>query len=132
MNDTFATRIRSSWIEANPTLQQGVESFYKQREEGEFDLVAKCRELMLSKGLEEQVLSAWDTDSNIIEAAPLCFASQRFIINKYWQLQLFTLEKDTQKERFCLIDKGEPKDWVKCFTDVILPRVVAEGLPRVL
>lgn len=129
MSDTFATRVRSTWLEQNEVIRSTAESFKQPRQAGETDLVTECREMLINSGLIREVQAVFDTHPYICEALPLGLNAQRYLLNKFWQVQLMSLSCDTQKERFCLIDRGEAKDWIKCFREGVLPKICEYSLP---
>ena len=107
----------------------GVSPITTARAEGEFDLVAACREAMLSYGLGDKVTSVFDQDLNIRQAANLGVVGQRHILNRYFNLQLLTKASLSVDERFCLIDRGSAEDWLRIFRDTIVPFLAVHDLP---
>lgn len=132
MADDFANRVLKSWEDKNECLKAGNNLFQQPRQEGEIDLVTACRNLLVESGLLANVEQYFDTNKYIRDAAPLGPIAQRFLLNRFWFTQLSSLEQDVQKERFCLIDSGDPEDWLRCFKDGILATVRANQLPTSL
>lgn len=132
MADGFADRVTTSWLNSicGSTPQGNI--FSTPRQEGEMDLIAICRELLIGAGLAQEVTSSFDTNQYIKDAAPLGAEAQRFLLNKFWHLQLISLNCDTQKERFCLLDQGDFSEWVRCFKEAIMPKVIEYKLPLVI
>lgn len=57
---------------------------------------------------------------------------QRFLINRYWRLQLQSLPENTMNARYCLVDEEHiaPKDWLRIFKQGVLPCILKNNLPR--
>lgn len=132
MSTSFADRIMSSWVSQNEVLKPDNNIFTQPRTEGELDLVSACRAAMVGAGLINSVTEAFDTHQYIKDAALLGEVAQRFLLNKFWHVQLLSLDCDTQKERFCLLDQGEAKEWMRCFVEGVLPKIVEYRLPVVI
>ena len=129
MADTFASRVLDSWA-TKPEITNG-NIFTQKRQEGETDLVSCCREMLVSAGLMAN-MTAFETNQYIIDAMPLGEKAQRFLLNNFWRMQLISIEADTQKERFMLLDTGEIGDWIRCFQEGVLPTLVQHRLPIVI
>lgn len=58
---------------------------------------------------------------------------QRFLINRYWRMELAKLEENTMDVRFCLIDEAHvsTKDWLRVFKQGVLPCILKHSLPRI-
>lgn len=54
---------------------------------------------------------------------------QRFLINRYWRVQLGALAIDTMDVRYCLVDTGEISRWLSLFEQGVVPCVVENNLP---
>lgn len=54
---------------------------------------------------------------------------QRFLINRYWRLQLGSLPINTLDERYCLVDTGEIARWLELFEQKVAPCIVTHNLP---
>lgn len=129
MADTFAQRVMSSWRSSVRAADQDTNIFDIPRVEGDIDLVSSCRSMLVGSGLLLSVEASFDQNKYIRDAGPLCPTAQRFLLNKFWQIQLLKLECDTQKARFYLIDQGEFTEWLKCFREGVLPVVIQYNLP---
>ena len=58
---------------------------------------------------------------------------QRFLINRAFRLILGDcLLEDTMNARYCLVDTGEIKDWLRLFKDGVAPQVIRLCLPPAL
>lgn len=58
---------------------------------------------------------------------------QRFLINRYWRMQLQKLDENTIDARFCLVDEAHVKtvDWLRVFKEGVLPCILSHQLPKV-
>lgn len=110
-------------------LQQGIDHYHQPRAEGEVDLISAVRELLINSGLINHVTAFYDNNRFITEAANKNSSAQRFLLNKYWSIQLMASSKPSTEERFCLIPNGTTEDWLRLFTNKILPFIVVNGLP---
>ena len=56
---------------------------------------------------------------------------QRFLINRYWRMQLQSLAEDTMDARYCLVDEQHIKtvDWLRIFKQGVLPCILKHQLP---
>lgn len=54
---------------------------------------------------------------------------QRFLINRYWHLQLGTLPFNTMDQRYCLVPNGTIDRWLQLFDEMVAPLVVQHNLP---
>ena len=56
---------------------------------------------------------------------------QRFLINRYWRMQIMTLSEDTIDIRYCLVDEPHIKttDWLRIFQKGVLPCILKHQLP---
>ena len=132
MADGFAQRVTSSWLNSTCNSNPQSNIFSSPRQEGEIDLVTTCRTILVEAGLIQSVAAVFDQNQYIRDALPLGADAQRFLLNKFWHLQLIRLDCDTQKERFCLLDQGDYSEWVRCFKDAILPKIIEYKLPMAI
>lgn len=109
--------------------QKSVEIFLKERAPEDLDLVESVRDLLVSSGLLPEVIKNFDSSKYIQQAEHLQPEGQRFLLNRYWNLQLLIVDQSTIEERFCLITNGEHTDWLRLFKDKILPCAIANRLP---
>jgi hypothetical protein len=110
-------------------LQSNVEIFLKERAPEDLDLVESVRNLLVNSGLLPEVMKNFDNSNYIRQASSLQPEAQRFLLNRFWNLQLLVVEQSTIEERFCLITTGEYTDWLRLFKDKILPCAIANRLP---
>lgn len=131
MSDSFAQRVTTSWLNSTNAANPQSNIFSSPRQEGELDLVSICRTMLVEAGLMQSVTAAFDQNQYIRDAISLGPEAQRFLLNKFWHLQLISLGCDTQKERFCLLDQGDYNEWIRCFREAVLPKVIEYKLPLV-
>ena len=110
-------------------LQNNVDIFLKERTPEDLNLVESVRTLLVSSGLLPEVVNNFDSSKYIQQAATLQPEGQRFLLNRFWNLQLLVVDQSTIEERFCLITNGEHTDWLRLFKDKILPCAIANRLP---
>lgn len=127
--DEFAKRVMQRIFDQNEFIRSDDNIFTTPRAEGEVNLVAACRQLLVDAGLLLKVQANFDTNKYIIDASPLGLKAQRFLLNKYWSIQLMSLDTDTQAERFCLLPNGTAEDWLNVFKDRVLPTIINSQLP---
>lgn len=120
-------------LEQQPTqFQKGVAVFTEARLETDICLVSQVRELLANSGLLPNVTVYFDTCPYIQEAYQMRPEGQRFLLNRFWNLQLLVANANTVDERFCLISNGEYNDWLRLFKDKILPFAILHRLPTQL
>ena len=113
-------------------IENGLEQFNRPRLPGELNLIQSVRELLISKGLIPEVEAAYNTHSYIRNAEDLNSSAQRYYLNLYWNLQLMTSGKECVNERICLVNRGNPQDWLTLFTGTVLRFIIENNLPRSL
>jgi len=111
------------------SFNAGVSDYLQVREEGDIDLIAHVRKLLIESGLQQNVVESYDTNRFIIEGLNKASHVQRFLLNRFWSLQL-SLFNDSIEERFCLIQNGNVNDWIKLFQSKVLPFIIAKNLPQ--
>ena len=112
-----------------PKQATSLDLFTKPRGENEINLIGEVRSLLMQSGLSANV-PAFDSNRYIKDGVDLGPQAQRFLLNRFWTLQLMQLPVNTQDARFCLIDTGSYKDWLRLFCDRVLPLVQEHQLPR--
>lgn len=50
-------------------------------------------------------------------------------LNRYWRNQLAALHTSTISARTCLVDDIDPRDWLRHFSQLVLPTIVTHNLP---
>jgi hypothetical protein len=101
------------------------------RKPEEIDMIATVRSILVGAGLTQEATQAFDTNKYIVDGQHLGPLGQRFLLNRYWNLQLLCVSQ-TVEERFCLIDNGSPEDWLRLFETKIVPCLIQHRLPKVL
>ena len=114
-----------------PNLKN-VDIFLQERKHDDIDLVSSVRQLLADSGLLPQVIMFFDNNQNILDAINRPPEAQRFLLNRYWNLQLLLVNDNTIEERFCLIPNGEYCDWLRLFKNKVLPCAIVNRLPRSL
>lgn len=110
-------------------MKQGIEQYHQPKPEGDIDLIAEVRQHLVNSGLAQRATEAFDNNHFIAEAANKPSTVQRFLLNRYWGMQLMQAGKPSIEERYCLIPNGEVSDWLKLFKEKILPFVIENNLP---
>jgi hypothetical protein len=106
--------------------------FTEPREPKDIDLVKCIRDLLVESGLNQQVIIAFDTNEDIINASAMRPEAQRFILNRFWHSQLIGFGVKTIEHRYCLLPTGDHSWWLKIFREKILPMCIELRLPIVL
>lgn len=118
-------------VNLNP-LQMGIKQYMTPKETGDIDLVYNVRTLLIDSGIHKDAVSSFDNNKTIREASGKISTVQRLLLNRYWTVQLMSADKPSGDVRYCLLDSGDIGDWIKLFTDMVLPFVIANGLPKTL
>lgn len=113
-------------------LQEGFNNFYSGRQEGDIDLVALVHEALRYSHVSEESLLAYSKHPLIIEASNKQPSVQRWLLNRYWVLQLVSIPVNSVNIRLYLIQNGTEEDWMRLFTQHVLPFLISNGLPKVL
>lgn len=102
------------------------------REDGEIDLIAEVRKALCESGLAQQVTAWYDTNESIQAATTKKAEVQRYLLNRFWNVQLLSTKATSFDERYCLVPNGDTQDWLRLFKEKVLPFAVAHSLPRAL
>jgi hypothetical protein len=113
----------------NKKLDEGIAQYVQPKPEGDIDLIKEVRDSMLAAGLHNAVYAGFDTNRFIIEAQGKNSAAQRFLLNRFWTLQLMSSVRPSTEERYCLIPNGTVQDWLRLFKAKVLPFVIENNLP---
>lgn len=100
--------------------------------QAEENLLEYVRNTMIDAGLKQRVQTAFDTDQYIRDAVGTPANMQRFLLNRFWMLQVLAVDVSNHDVRFALIDTGSFRDWKRLFKDVVLPFAIQHDLPRSL
>lgn len=105
-------------------------SFYSRpRVENEIDLVKEVRERLVALGAGDKLKEGFDENRFVIEAADKTAHAQQYNLNRYFNLQLSSVQKDTSVERYSLIYELRPDQWLKVIEKKILPAIIDNDLP---
>ncbi len=123
---------------SNISLQSPLDAFTKMnsifvdvRKPDEIDLIGAVRKILDDSGLIQNRIDNFDTNRYIIDGAFLGPKGQRFLLNRFFYLQLISLDGiNTMDERFCLIEDGTFEDWLRLFSNKVLPCLISNNLPR--
>jgi len=96
----------------------------------ELNLIKAVGDLLANAGLIQQAQAHYHNNSMIIEAQTFNEEGQRFLLNRYWNLQLLASPQITVDERYCLVPNGTTKDWLRLFEQKVLPFCVENNLPN--
>lgn len=103
---------------------------------GEIILVEEVFNALCMSGLNAEAHQVLMLDHYIKDSIGKCFEAQRFLLNRFWHLQLQHLQNSTGvktiDERFCLIESGDPALWLRFFKEKILPVCIEHRLPKVI
>ena len=113
-------------------IRAGVDVFYREKPADDIDLIQAVRASMLEYGLHDKVANAFDNNHYIIDAIGKPSTVQRFLLNRYWSLQLMSSANPSIEQRYCLIPDGEVSDWLRLFKESVLPFAVQNELPIVI
>lgn len=106
--------------------------FTDPRQDGDIDLIAETRVLLVNSGLSNEVNLHYDTNRYIKDASLMRPEGQRFLLNRFWNLQLLSTQASTVDERYCLVNNGEYSDWLRLYKQKILPFAIAHRLPKTI
>ena len=112
--------------------EKGITQYFTPRQDGELDLIAEVRQIMVAAGLGQKLTEAFDKNHNIITAMDKPAVVQRFQLNRYWNLQLLSVPKDTTELRLFLFPEGNVADWLAGFKQMHLPFIMENNLPVVI
>lgn len=116
----------------NTAFKEQFELYKTAREQGEIDLVEETRRRLIEAGLSNEVTCAFDTNQYVIDAVDKKPEVQRYLLNRFWNVQLLTSNAESFEERYCLIPNGDIEDWLRLFSKKIVPFAVTHRLPRVI
>ena len=94
------------------------------------DLVQDIRKVLHEVGLGLLTQANYDAHRFIQEASYKRPKVQRYLINKFWHLQISSIEANSIEERYHLIDNGEDSDWLRMFRAKVVPFLITHNLPR--
>lgn len=109
--------------------QQAMDTYKTQRTDDDRNLVQEVRQILTDAGLGSQTIQFFDPHPIIQEAEHKVPDVQRWLLNRYWNLQLMASNIPSVNERFCLIPSGPLDEWVNLFRTVIVPFLKSHHLP---
>ena len=92
------------------------------------DLISKVREILIDCGLADNI-EYFNNNYHIKDNEIGLMEFQRHGLNKFWTVQLLTLDKDTSDERYSLISTGTAYEWIVNFIKEVLPTIITYRLP---
>ena len=104
-------------------------SLLGERLPGDVDLVAEIVKIFLALGHRDP--DAWTKHSLIEEAKGKNPKLQRFLINRYWRLQLGACSENTTAARFCLMDnnlESPAAEYLKIFKEHVAALIIKNNL----
>lgn len=133
INQAVSIMTTGSTVQYDRMVKPGENILNRKRKEGEMDLTAKVRELLVQAGLLPNVEKFYDTHHMVQNSLDLETGAQLFLQNAYWRLQLMNLENEnTMYERMCLQDNIDVDTWLAHFSKTVLPRIISLDLPQSL
>ena len=98
----------------------------------DLDLVAWVRNELFTAGLGQEAIQGFDTSPTIQTASMKRPEVQRYMLNKFLNLQLMMYASESINERFCLVPNGQITEWMTLFKNSVLPFLVAKRLPMMI
>lgn len=99
------------------------------RSSQDLDLYTEVRNLMVSHGFTPEQIQIYDNNRYIQDSKDKNEDVQRFLQNRFWNIQLMTCASDSVTTRYSLIPDGLVSDWFRLFQSDVLPFCRAHGLP---
>lgn len=112
----------------NP-IEEGRARYFAQRQPGEIDVVDEVRKIMLASGFPRHTVEMFDSDPTIVNASNKNCFTQRYLLNRYWTLQLQSAASNSEQARYFLLPEGDIKEWLRCFETVVIPFALDNNLP---
>lgn len=104
------------------------QNFDHTRKEGDFDLIGAVRGILEGAGID---VSAYDNSRIVQDAGALRPEAQRHLLNRFFRNQIMTVTTvNSIEERTNLIEDGEISDWIRLFTNSVVPFLVTHSLPK--
>lgn len=108
------------------------QEYLTRRTETDFDMISFVRQLLIDSGASQEAIVAYNNNALILEGTDRVPHVQRFLLNRFWMMQLMSCPVVSVKERYCLIPNGDIADWCRLFQDTILPFALKNNLPHTL
>lgn len=95
----------------------------------EINLVNEVNQLLIESGLVKEAQENFISKPSIVSIKDCDFMIQMDVLNTFWRIQLSRFGAESQNARYCLVDRAEPKQWLKLFKDAVLPFIISKNLP---
>lgn len=106
--------------------------YFEPRGADDRDLVAEVRNKLVASGLAKEVTDGFDTNLYIKEAASRQPEPQRQLLNRFWTIQLLSVEDNSEDARYSLVPNGSLDDWFRLFEASVLPFAIKHRLPKAI
>lgn len=103
--------------------------FTPQGEKADRCLIEHVRTMLLAVGLGAQ-LASFDNNTYVIQAKGLPEEGQRFLLTRFWNMQLLINPARTQEARYYLQGTVDPTHWLDVFRLMVVPLCQELSLPR--
>ena len=110
-------------------IEEGRARYFAERQLNEIDVVEEVRNIMLRSAFPKHVIEMFDNDPTIINARNKNSFTQRYLLNRYWTLQLQSAPANSEQARYFLLPEGDIKEWLMCFQTVVVPFALENNLP---
>ncbi len=114
--------------QTNP-IEEGRARYFAQRQPGEIDVVQEVRSILYKSGFPKHLIELFDNDQTIVNAASKNAFTQRYLLNRYWTLQLQSAPANSEQARYFLLPEGDIQEWLNCFQTVVIPFAIENNLP---
>lgn len=111
-------------------MQTNIRRYEDARTESDIDLVSIVTNLLKEELGPEVDISSFTENLEILDARTRRPDVQRFIINKFFRIQLCSLKVDTMRARQALIPEGDISRWIEYFRTYVIPYCVDHHLPK--
>ena len=106
--------------------------FTQPRQATDIDLINEVRKILIESGLNKEMIEAYNTHVYIVDAENKCPEAQRFLLNRFCNIQLISFGVSTTEERYCLVDSGLYTEWLRLFKNKIIPTAINLRLPKII
>lgn len=116
-------------MQAVNALEQGRASYFAERQPDEIDVLQEVRKILLMSGFTKEQVYLFDNDPTIINSQNKNSFTQRYLLNRYWTLQLQSAPNNSEQARYFLLPEGDIQEWLRCFRTVVVPFALENNLP---
>lgn len=113
----------------NKNFSSGIDQYAIPRQEGDIDLIAVVRQLLIENGLGANIQEVYDNHIHILEGNNKNPNVQKYLLNRYFMTQLMIYAHKSSEQRFCLIPNGTPQQWLELFKSSVIPFLIENNLP---